>query len=66
MKEPGGRHPEVVTNQHHALNVCAVALPQSIYQLRVGHHLVRVQPLLELIQHNQHLATAAQHAPANP
>ena len=49
------RHPEVVPHQHNGLHVFAVALPERPHQFAVLFIFMGLQPLLELIQHDQHL-----------
>src|SRR5207244_1607798 len=46
---------EVVAHHHQRLHTPAVALAQRPHQLLVGAGRARVQPLLELVQHQQHL-----------
>jgi len=48
-------HPEIIPHHHDALNSALVALPQSLYQLRVLFLLLGVQPLLELVEDDDHL-----------
>ena len=61
--EPGGRHPEVVADQDDRLDVLAVALPQRGDQLRVLLAPPGEQPLLELVEDQQHLLAGAEHPP---
>ena len=58
--EPGRRHPEIVPDQHEALDASAVALPQRLDQLALGRLPPRVQPLLELVEHDQDLLARRQ------
>ena len=53
--EPGHRHPEIVPHHDDALHPPAVALPQGLHQFRVLFFLLGVQPLLELVEDDQHL-----------
>ena len=63
--EPAGGQPEVVPHQDDRLDVLAVALPQGGDQLGVLLAPPGVQPLLELVEDEQHLlARAAAPAPA--
>ena len=47
-------HPEIIPHHHDTFHPAAVALPQGLHQLRVLFLLLGVQPLLELIENNQH------------
>jgi hypothetical protein len=62
--EPRRRQPEIVSHHHHALDAPAVTLPQGLHQLRVLLFLPGVQPLLELVQDDQHLLARRQALPA--
>ena len=53
--EPARRHPEVDPDQDRGLDPLAIALPERPDQLGLGAFLTRVQPLLELVQHDQQL-----------
>lgn len=57
--EPCRRHPEIVADHDDTLHPAAVALPQGLHQLGVLSVAVGVQPLLELIQNEQHLSPVA-------
>ena len=63
--EPGRRHPEVVADHHDRLDVLAVALPQRGDQLRVLLAPPGEEPLLELVEDQQHLL-AGRERPAPP
>src|SRR5207253_4097579 len=52
--EASRRHAEVIPHHHNALQPPAVALPQGLHQFR-AFVLLGMQPLLELIEDNQHL-----------
>ena len=58
--------PEVVADQDEALHVLAVALPQGLDQLGVLLRPLGVQPLLELVEHQQHLLAARGGRPRGP
>ena len=49
------RHPEVVAHHDDALHPLAVALPQGFDQFRVFIDRLGMQPLLELVEDDQHL-----------
>ena len=53
--EAGRRHPEVVPHHDDALHPAAVALPQGLHQFGVPLFLLGVEPLLELVEDDQHL-----------
>ena len=53
--EPGRRHPEIIAHHDDALHPSAVALPQGLNQFRILFFLLGVQPLLELVEDDQHL-----------
>ena len=53
--EPSCRHPEVIPHHHDALDPSTIALPQGFHQFRVFVFLFRVQPLFELVKHDQNL-----------
>ncbi len=57
------RHPEVVANGEKTLQIYAVALAKRPQQLALGHLGAGVQPLLELIEHDENLLPAAEHVP---
>ena len=63
--EPGRGHPEVVADHHDRLDVLAVALPQGGDQLGVRLAPPGEQPLLELVEDQQHLLPGRQD-PAPP
>ncbi len=60
--EPAGGEPEIVPHQHDGLEMLAVAVPQGGDQLRVLLAPAGVEPLLELIQDQQHLMLRRQDA----
>jgi len=60
--EPGRRHPEIVSYHDDRLEVLTVALSQRGDQFRVLLTPLRMEPLLELVQDNQHLLPGAQHS----
>ena len=53
-QEPTHRHPEVIPHHHDALHSATVALPQGLHQIGVFFFLLGVQPLLELVENDQH------------
>ncbi len=53
--ETSRRHAEVVTHHDDALHPFAVALPQGLHQFGIFFVMLGVQPLLELVQHQQYL-----------
>ena len=53
--EPGRRHPEIIPHQHNRLNMLAIAVPKSGDQFRVLLASLGMEPLLELVQDQQHL-----------
>ena len=53
--EPGRRHPEIIPHQHNRLNMLAIAVPKSGDQFRVLLTSLGMEPLLELVQDQQHL-----------
>ena len=55
MQEPGDGHPEVVPHQHQGLHAATVALAQCLHQFGVLFLPFGVEPLLELVQDEQHL-----------
>ena len=61
--EPGRRHPEIVADHDDGLDAPAVALPQRLHQLGVGVLAPGVQPLLELVEHDQDLLPAGRTRP---
>ena len=56
------RHPEVVAHHDDALHPAAVALPQGLHQFGVLFVLLGVQPLLELVEDEQHLLARLEEA----
>ena len=69
VHEPGRGHAEVVADQDQALHVLAVALPQGLDQLGVLFRPLGVQPLLELVEHQQDLGAVRRdriHAVSDP
>jgi hypothetical protein len=54
--EPTGREPEIIPHQHNGLDMLAIAVPKSGDQLRVLAAALRMEPLLELVEDEQHLA----------
>ena len=61
--EPAGGQPEIIPDQHDRLEVLAVALPQGGDQLGVLLALPGEEPLLELVQHQEHLLARAERPP---
>ena len=61
--EPAGGQPEVVPDQHDRLDVLAVALPQGGDQLGVLLALPGEEPLLELVEDQEHLLARAERPP---
>ena len=55
LHEATGGDPEVITHQGHALQSPTVTVEQGLHQLRVLFATPRVQPLLELVQHDADL-----------
>ena len=53
--ESDHRHPEIIPHHDDALHPAAVALPQGLHQFGVLFFLLGVQPLLELVEDDQHL-----------
>ena len=60
--EPGRRHPEIIPHHHDGLDMLAIAVTKGGDQFRVLLTPPRKQPLLELIQDQQHLALGWQDA----
>src|SRR5262249_12387296 len=60
--EPGRRHPEIIPHQHDRLDMLAIAVPQGGDKFRVLVTSAGVQPLLELVQDQQHLTLRWQDA----
>ena len=60
--EPAGGEPEIVPHHHNGLDMLAIAVPKSGDQFRVLLASLRMEPLLELIQDQQHLALRRQDA----
>ena len=58
--EPAGGHPEIIPHHHDRLHMLAVALPQGGDQFRVLLTPLGMEPLLELIQDQQHLPPGRQ------
>ena len=60
--EPRGRHREIVAHQHEALDVGPVTLPQGPDELAFAlvRLVVGVEPLLELVEHDQDLLPLGQ------
>ncbi len=56
--EPARGEPEIIPHQHNRLNMLAIALTKRDDQFRVLLASLRMEPLLELIQDQQHLASA--------
>ena len=65
LHESADSEPKVVANHHDALYAASVALTQSLYQVRLRFLLVRVEPLLELVENDQHFL-ARWHASTMP
>ena len=61
--EPARGEPEVVADHHDGLEMLAVALPQRGDQLGVGLVPPGEQPLLELVEHEQHLLAGPEATP---
>ena len=59
-QEPADGEPEIVAHQHDRLHVLAVALPQGGDQLGIFLAAPGVQPLLELVDHEQELLARRQ------
>ena len=59
-RKPGCRHPEVVAHQAEHLDFFAVALPQRGQQLVALIVSTTEKPLLELVEHHEHLAALAE------
>ena len=62
--ESTGGEPEVVAHHDDRLDVRAVALPQGGHQLRAFHLRAGVEPLLELVEDDQHLRAGGNRLPA--
>ena len=60
--EPGRRHPEIIPHQHNRLNMLAIAMTQGGDQFGVLLTPLGMEPLLELIQDQQHLPLGWQDA----
>ena len=60
--EPAGGEPEIIPHHHNRLNMLAIALPKGGDQFRVLLTPLGMEPLLELIQDEQHLALGWQDA----
>ena len=60
--EPAGGQPEIIPHQHDGLNMLAIAMPKRGDQLRVLLASPRMEPLLELVQDQQHLVLRRQDA----
>jgi hypothetical protein len=63
LHEPADGQPEVVAHHDEALYPAPVALPQGLHQLRALVPAPGVQPLLELVEHQQHLLARFQELP---
>ena len=61
-QEPADGEPEIVAHQNDCLRMLAVALTQGGDQLGAFLAAPGVKPLLELVDHEQELATRAEHA----
>ncbi len=64
LHEAAHGQPEVVADHDQALDADAVALPQGLDQFRVFLAAVRVEPLLELVDHQEHLVARREALPA--
>ena len=62
-QEPRRGHREVVAHHDDRLDLAAVALAEGVHQLGVGLGPARVEPLLELVQHDQDLLAVGQRPP---
>jgi len=60
--EPTGGEPEIIPHQHNGLDMLAIAVPKSGDQLRVLAAALRMEPLLELVEDEQHFALRWQDA----
>ena len=60
--EPAGGQPEIIPHQHNRLNMLAIAVPKSGDQFGVLLASLRMEPLLELVQDQQHLSLRRQDA----
>ncbi len=60
--EPAGGEPEIVPHQHNRLNMLTIAVPKGGDQFRVLLTSLGMEPLLELIQDQQHLPPGWQDA----
>ncbi len=63
--EPAGGQPEVVADQDEGLDMLAIALPEGVDQVRARLTSPGEEPLLELVEDDQHLVPGAEHAPAS-
>ena len=64
-EETTDSQPKIIPNHHDALHSSSVTLPEGLHQFGVLFFLLRVQPLLELIEDDQHLL-ADRNALASP
>ena len=60
--EPGRGHPEIIAHHHDCLDMLAIAMPKRGDQFRILLTSPGKEPLLELIQDQQHLALGWQDA----
>ena len=60
--EPARRQPEIIPHHHDRLEMLAIAVPKSGDQFRVLLTPLGMEPLLELIQDQQHLLLRRQDA----
>jgi hypothetical protein len=56
--EPGRGHPEIIPHHDDALHAAAVALPQSLHQLRRAVPTTGMKPLFKLVNHDEELLVA--------
>src|SRR5262249_1312724 len=55
LHEPADGEPEIIPHQDEALDSSPIALSQRLHEFRIHVTLLCMEPLLELVEHQQHL-----------
>ena len=63
LHETRRRHSEIVAHQDETLHPRAVAMPECLDQFGLLEVAPRVEPLLELVDHEQHLVRSSEESP---
>ena len=61
--ETGSRHTKIISHHDDALDSASIAMPQRLHQFRILLVSLRMEPLLELVQHQQYLLARGKKPP---